>query len=418
MKKRVYLIIAIIMVVFLSKVKIENHVSGNSDILSSYDKIDHYVFDNNSGTIKTMDELVKEFKKNSPNYKKIGVRYQTESLNYDLYSEQINAINKEVNECIEFIKEYKISKDIAIENGDLDTAESFTIYINQYENQLFNLRNSQEELELKGNLYKFYKDNQEELIKQDEKKLEMDFKKSCLSIITYNEEIEQYKLTQKYIKSLINIENKKLKKGHTTRTAVNELEVQLSNINIEIQRLIKQREQVLNDLKIETGLNENFNIKYNFNITNKSYHKDSIFTLLMNKDFTNKELNDSLKVYQKHKENLINRSGESSLTIKQLDLKIKDIKYDIVISDHMIKSTANESVEEYNYLIRLINVKKENVDLLNKQYLELSKQYEKGKIAKIELEKLDIERKEMISEYYQTFIDYILLEERLSTGIL
>lgn len=288
---------------------------------------DYYIYNTEAKTTKTLEELVIEFRKYSPNYRKIESTYKAESLNYDLYNRQYEKLGEEINTYKDYIKSYSEQKNNAIKEEDFNTVELCQMYISQYEEQLETLTNSRLDIKLKKDSYKFYKYNEDKLIKENQNKAELDFKKKCISIILFDVQLDYY------IETLLsNFQN------NNSRSK-------------ELKNSIITYEEYRNELAV---LNKDYLLieQLNFQITSMKYDLESyenesklaIYELLNNYENSLKIIeakNKSLDIYNKKhtelsKQHEKGKVAEIELDKMSVEKQKSEMEYYQAIYDYMI----------------------------------------------------------------------------------
>lgn len=371
-----------------------------------------YRLDNTNATVtKTLKDLEEAFRDSSLNYKKIEISYETEALNYDIYEQQWNVVNKQIEDINTIINEYTIKKNEFIKAGDTENAQLCQAYIDQYSSELESLKLKQIDTNLNKGIYQFYKDYKTNLIREAQKNLEIDFKKKCLSLVTLNEQIEYYRATEQYLKALVTIERTKYKKGYSTKTVVDDLEAQFANTSVQLIQLKNMYNQRLSDIKVETSLFENFNINFEIEVMKNEYTYETLSSVFASRNYDIIRLNKLGEQYQEYLQQLKEVYGTSSPFISQNELKIREINLDAQISNNKINAMALEAADSYNGTYMEMKAKEQSVAVANQKLKDIAKQYVKGKVAQIDLLKIEMECAQMEAEYYQLYCDFIIWDE-------
>ncbi|MBU5436457.1 hypothetical protein KQI42_00475 [Tissierella sp. MSJ-40] len=335
----------------------------------------HSIYAERTTSKKTLGELVESFKRNSSNYQQIDINYELEALNYDIYLQQLDILKDE-----DFIQRI--------------------------------------ELELKKNNSKYYKENKEELINDSKDIAELEFKKKCLSLLINDKRIAYSNATKKYLKSLLDIEIIKFNRGYTTKTTIDDLKTQIESISSEINYYNNINEQILADIKLETGIKDDFSIVFEYEHKKSSYDRNIVQAKLANRNNETTMIKNSIDAYEKYLIDLINLYGPEDTLVQQIELKIKSLNLDLEKSKNQIKVYAFQVVNQYNYIFDTLHAKGKALDVYNKKYLDLSKQYKKGKIPLIDVYKLSMEKENIEFEYYKLYCDLFIYDEIITKGIL
>ena len=211
--------------------------------LSLSDKYSVYYGGNEQRLDLSVDEVIQYYKKNSPEYKKIDLTHELNSLYFSSLEQQLNGIDDAIIQNKKLIEENRsmlenYQKELELyEEGSaewqtiVNNMETCALNIATYENLLIDYTTQKAELYTQYENYRFLNDYADLLFILDQRRLLNNIKEKCFSLIVLKENLDSVDDNLSYNNVILQIHKENFKHGRST-----ELDIQLQDSLLELSR--------------------------------------------------------------------------------------------------------------------------------------------------------------------------------------
>ena len=433
MKKKIILILIILLIPLFGGISSAVNLVSIGD-WSLSDKYSVYYGGNEQRLDLSVDEVIQYYKKNSPEYKKIDLTHELNSLYFSSLEQQLNGIDNAIIQNKKLIEENRsmledYQKELELyEEGSaewqtiVNNMETCALNIATYENLLIDYTTQKAELYTQYENYRFLNDYAELLFILDQSRLLNNIKEKCFSLIVLKENLDSVDDNISYNNVILQIHKENFKHGRST-----ESDIQLQDSLLELSRNQKDLykttyNNTFKDILRNIGFNEDQNIKISFDIkTLRSLvckEFDIVKSSFYANDIKEKQLKNNIAILD-GKIKILNEIYPPNSQVLELESKNREIA---ILEHHKWLLERDELLRniysDYENKYYDVKYKEKAAEAQYKKYLVALNKYNLGLISRIEYleEKLKFNQYEM--DVYMALYEYYRSLNRVDLAML
>lgn len=253
----------------------------------------------------------------------------------------------------------------------------------------------------------YYVANKEKLFSNREQEKQYEIYKNTVNILKYEYQTAYLQAYKEQLEKKIAIEDNKLELGYTTNIAVQELEMQLKETELQLQNIQKQQTHCQETIQIYGGTYQSLQLPEEVTVLNQNYIDN-----YLNDNVQIKYYEYQQKTYEEYLEENEEAENAEDIEIQKDLLEVDKQKYEADLQVYV-----KEKILQYETNRNNIQQMDEEIALLQEKIRINQEMYQMGKITEIEITELETEQKRLVYEKMSLVCDAECIRYILEHGL-